>query len=133
MILVDNTDFRNPRLTLLRFELGICKHSLFLDYYYFLLLLPRSIFIGIGRKLFWTIPRTVPSLKMAVVSCSQAAFEDGHLSIYMLLLALFSLLGAFEDSSRLFGGEFVTSFGYECLRMNFWKVWVKELVWLFST
>lgn len=75
MILVDNTDFRNPRLTLLCFELGICKHSLFLDYYYLLLLLPRSIFIGIGRKLFWTIPRTVPSLKMAVVACSQPALR----------------------------------------------------------
>lgn len=68
-----------------------------------------------------------------MLSCSQAAFEDGHVSIYMLLLALFNLIGAFEDSSWLFRGEFVTSVEYECLRMNFWKVWVKELAWLFST
>lgn len=131
MILVDNADFRNPRLTFLCFDLGIWKHSLFLDCYYLLLLLPRSIFIGIRRKLFWRTLRTVSSLK--TLSCSQAAFEDGHLSIYMLLLALFSLTGAFEDSSWLFRGEFVTSVEYECLRMNFWKVWVKELAWLFST
>jgi len=54
-------------------------------------------------------------------------------SIYMRLLALFSLLGAFEGSSWLFRGRFVTSLEYKCLRMNFWKVWVKELAWLFST
>jgi len=51
----------------------------------------------------------------------------------MRLLALFSLLGAFEGSSWLFRGRFVTSLEYKCLRMNFWKVWVKELAWLFST
>lgn len=58
MILGDNPDFRNPRLTLACYHLGICKHNLFLDCSCLLLLLPRifivfsSVFIGIRRKLF---------------------------------------------------------------------------------
>lgn len=70
---------------------------------------------------------------MAVVACSQATLQDDHFSIYVLTVALFSLLEAFEDCSWLFRGVFVTSVQYEYLRMNFWKVWMKGLAWLFST
>lgn len=107
MILGDNPDFGNPKLTLLCYHLRICKLNLFLDCSYLLLLLPRifigfsGIFIGIRRKLFWRI------LKNACgVPVLGSIWGWAPPSLCMFLLPLFSLPGTFEDSSCLSKGRF---------------------------